>query len=203
MKVGRELSTQPAGADRSSALRSPYWGVPVARAIPALIVGLVLTFMPNHSSQIGLFAFGAFSLVSGVLIATLSFRVMPKSTSRCLFILQGVVMIVAGVLALLLNSFPLAFLFYLVSVSSAIAAMLEIYSGIRARASNPAAKDWIVVGAATAVLALVFLLLPLTAVVAVGLLGAYGIMLGIFLLIAGLSLRWGTTNNSTKLVENK
>jgi uncharacterized membrane protein HdeD (DUF308 family) len=79
MKVGRELSTQPAGADRSSALRSPYWGVPVARAIPALIVGLVLTFMPNHSSQIGLFAFGAFSLVSGVLIATLSSRAFLRS----------------------------------------------------------------------------------------------------------------------------
>jgi uncharacterized membrane protein HdeD (DUF308 family) len=203
MKVGRELSTQPAGADRSSALRSPYWGVPVARAIPALIVGLVLTFMPNHSSQIGLFAFGAFSLVSGVLIATLSFRVMPKSTGRSFFILQGVVMVVAGALALLLNTFPLAFLLYLVSVSSAITAMLEIYSGIRARGSNPAAKDWIVVGAATGILALVFLLLPLTAVVAVGIFGAYGIMLGIFLLIAGLSLRWGTTNNSTKLVENK
>jgi len=202
MKVGRELSTQPAGADRLTASRSPYWGVPVARAIPALIVGLVLTFVPNHSSQIGLFAFGAFSLVSGVLIAGLSFRTMPKSTSRSLFVLQGVVMAIAGVLALALNSFPLAFLFYLVSVSSAIAAMLELYSGIRAKGSNPAAKDWIVVGAATGVLALIFLLLPLTAVVAVGLLGAYGIMLGIFLLIAGLSLRWGTTTNPTKLVEN-
>ncbi len=201
MKVGRELSAQPAGTDRSTASRSPYWGVPVARAIPALIVGLVLTFMPNHSSQIGLFAFGAFSLVSGVLIAGLSLRTMPRSTSRSLFVLQGMVMLVAGVLALALNSFPLAFLFYLVSVSSAIAAMLELYSGIRSRGSNPSAKDWIVVGAATGVLALVFLLLPLTAVVAVGLLGAYGVMLGMFLLIAGLSLRWGTTTNPTKLVE--
>lgn len=196
MKVGRELSTQPAS-------RSPYWGVPVARAIPALVVGLILTFMPNHSSQIGLFAFGAYSLVSGGLIATLSFRVMPKSTSRSLFVLQGIVMAVAGILALALNSFPLAFLFYLVSVSSAIAAMLELYSGIRSRGTNPAAKDWIVVGAATAVLSLVFLLLPLTAVVAVGILGAYGIMLGIFLLIAGLSLRWGTQPNPTKQVEDK
>lgn len=201
MKVGRELSAQPAGTDRSTSARSPYWGVPVARAIPALIVGLVLTFMPNHSSQIGLFAFGAFSLVSGVLIAGLSLRTMPKSTSRSLFVLQGMVMLVAGVLALALNSFPLAFLFYLVSVSSAIAAMLELYSGIRSKGSNASAKDWIVVGAATGVLALIFLLLPLTAVVAVGLLGAYGVMLGIFLLIAGLSLRWGTTTNPTKLVE--
>lgn len=203
MKVGRELSTQPAGAESAAASRSPYWGVPVARAIPALLTGLLITFLANHSSQIGLLAFGAYSLTSGLLIAVLSLRTMPRSTSRSLFVLQGIVMAVAGILALAQNSFPLAFLFYLVSVSSAIAAMLELYGGIRARGTNPAAKDWIVVGSATAVLALSFLLLPLTAVVAVGLLGAYGIMLGIFLLIAGLSLRWGTTPNPTTQVDDK
>jgi hypothetical protein len=62
------------------------------------------------------------------------------------------------------------------------------------------ARDWLVVGAATAVLALAFLVLPPHAVVSVGLFGAYLVMLGVYLLIAGLSLRWATTDAVRRVV---
>ena len=74
-----------------------------------------------------------------------------------------------------------------------------MYSGLRSRSlravdaasDRPAAKDWIAVGDFTALLALVFLIIPLDVVTAVGLFGGYAVMVGIYLVIGGLSLRWG------------
>ena len=81
------------------------------------------------------------------------------------------------------------------SVWAAVTAILELVTGLRSRGEAPA-KDWIAMGGLTAILALAFLLLPLTDLVAVGLFGAYGAVLGIYLVIAGLSLRWGTQPNA-------
>ncbi|PPF60615.1 hypothetical protein C5E11_16260 [Clavibacter michiganensis] len=171
--------------------QSPYWGVPIARAIPAIVVALVVTFTPNHSSVVGLLVFGAFALASGLLTGILTLRTVPAGTSRTLLLTQAGTSLVAGILALALQGFGLGFLLYLVSVWAAITAILELVTGLRSRGEAPA-KDWIAMGGLTGVLALVFLLLPLTDLVAVGLFGAYGAVLGIYLVIAGLSLRWGT-----------
>ncbi|KQP53828.1 HdeD family acid-resistance protein [Agreia sp. Leaf283] len=186
-KAGRAVTTQPT---RPQA-QSPYWGVPVARAIPAIVVALVVAFTPNHSSVVGLLVFGAFALASGLLTGILTPRALPAGTGRALLLAQAATSIVAGVLALSLQGFGLAFLLYLVSVWAAITAILELVTGLRSRGEAPA-KDWIAMGGLTAILALAFLLLPLTDLVAVGLFGAYGAVLGIYLVIAGLSLRWGT-----------
>ncbi|WP_374946357.1 HdeD family acid-resistance protein [Agreia sp.] len=186
------MTTQPTRPQAQSS----YWGVPIARAIPAIVVALVVAFTPNHSSVVGLIVFGAFALASGLLTGILTLRALPAGTSRTLLLTQAVTSVVAGVLALALQGFGLGFLLYLVSVWGAITAILELVSGLRARGEAPA-KDWIAMGALTGVLALAFLLLPLTDLVAVGLFGAYGAVLGIYLVIAGLSLRWGTETGAS------
>jgi uncharacterized membrane protein HdeD (DUF308 family) len=191
------VTTQPTRLEA----QSPYWGVPIARAIPAIVVALVVTFTPNHSSVVGLLVFGAFALASGLLTGILTLRAVPAGTSRTLLLTQAGTGLVAGVLALALQGFGLGFLLYLVSVWAAITAILELVTGLRSRGEAPA-KDWIAMGGFTGILALVFLLLPLTDLVAVGLFGAYGAVLGIYLVIAGLSLRWGTQVDAPKTKES-
>jgi uncharacterized membrane protein HdeD (DUF308 family) len=198
--------------DRPQA-RSPYWAVPIVRAVPALAIAGVVAFMPNHpvgvvngvvtfapdhSAAIGLSVFGAFAFASGLVLLVASLRVLPKGSARTLFVVQAIVAIVAGILAFVfaLSDFQLAFLLYLVSVFGAVTGALELYTGLRARGEAPA-KDWVAAGGLTAILALVFLLFPLTDLVATGLLGAYGAILGVYLVIAGLSLRWGTKPSSS------
>lgn len=181
--------------------QSPYWGVPVARAIPAIVVALVVAFTPNHSSLVGLLVFGTFALASGLLTGILTLRALPAGTGRTLLLTQAATSAIAGVLALALQGFGLGFLLYLVSVWAAVTAILELVTGLRARGEAPA-KDWIAMGGLTGILALVFLLLPLTDLVAVGLFGAYGAVLGIYLVIAGPSLRWGTQAGATTTKES-
>ncbi|RFA23422.1 hypothetical protein [Subtercola boreus] len=189
--------------------RSPYWGVPVARAVPALIVGVFLAFSLNHSSQVGLFVFGSYAITAGLLVALLSARFVGVRVTRRLFVAQGVVGVVLGGLALVFNEGGVPYFLYTVTLFGALTGFLELYAGLRSRAAGAtsasrvvdanaprvvdalAAKDWLAVGGFTAVLALVFLIIPLDIVTAVGLFGGYAVILAIFLLIGGFSLRWG------------
>jgi uncharacterized membrane protein HdeD (DUF308 family) len=184
-----------------------YWRVPLARAVLALALAAVTTFTVGHSPQFGLTVFGAFAVLSGIATAVLTAAGVPDRRLRSLFLVQGAVSTVVGVAALLGASAGLLFYLYIVSVWAAVTGFLELYAGLRSRGRMAAAKDWLTVGAATAVLAIVFLLIPpdyaqrfsgadgvdgvvTASVLGVGLLGAYGALLGVYLIIAALSLKW-------------
>ncbi|WP_051973185.1 hypothetical protein [Cryobacterium sp. MLB-32] len=171
-----------------------YWTVPLARAAIAVVPAAVITFNRDHSAVLGLMTFGAFALASGILLAVLSWLTLVDGRARRLFLVQGIVGILAGGLALAFHAGGLGFFLYLVSVWAAVTGFLELYSGSRVRGRLLVAKDWMVAGALTAALALLFLLLPPNAVVSVGLLGAYLVVLCMYLVIAGLSLKWAKTD---------
>lgn len=169
--------------------RTPSWVVPVVRGLLALVPAAVITFSQNHSPELGLLVFGVWAIVSGLAVGALSMRLLAAPGIRSLFVVNAVVTVAAGLLAVTVPG-GLAFLLYLVSVWAAVTGFVELYAGLRSRGRAPAARDWIAVGGFTAVLALVFLLLPPDAVTAVGLLGGYLVILGVYLVIAGFSLKW-------------
>ena len=178
-----------ATARDSAPERTQYWVVPVVRGLLALVPATVITFSPNHAPELGLLVFGVWAIVSGLVVGALSMRLVTDRVIRSLFLVTAIVTVAAGLLAV---SAPggLPFLLYLVSVWAAITGFIELYAGIRARGRTPAARDWIAVGGFTALLAIVFLLLPPDAVTAVGLLGGYLVILGVYLVIGGFSLKW-------------
>ncbi len=177
-------------APAAPAVDRRYWSVPVGRAVLALIPAAIITFNSDHSPEFGLVVFGAFAVLSGILVAALSWRTLSDPRARTLFLVQGIVGVVLGALALLFHAGGLGFFLFLVSVWAAVTGFLELYSGTRARGRSASARDWMSMGALTAILAVVFLLLPAHAVVSVGLLGAYFVILGVYLVIGGLSLKW-------------
>ncbi len=185
MPVSQDSLTRPIG----------YWLVPILRAVPALLLGLFITFSANHSPQVGLIAFGIFGLLTGVLLTVFSVLRLSERGARLNFVIQGVVTAIVGVSALLLNASGLIAFLYLLGVFAALTGFLELYSGLRARRVSALSRDWVNVGGFTVVLALIFLLVPPNTIFAVGVLGAYGVILGVYLVIAGLSLRWGTENS--------
>lgn len=184
------MSNAPAAA----VIGTRYWTVPLARAVLALVPAVVITFNADHSALFGLLVFGVFAVLNGIVTAALSWRTVTDRRDRSLFVVQGVVGVAAGVIALIFHAGGLGFFLYVVTVWAAITGVLELYSGIRVRGRHSVTRDWLVVGVFTAVLSLTFLLLPPHAVVAVGLLGAYLVILGVYLVIAGLSLAWAPTD---------
>jgi uncharacterized membrane protein HdeD (DUF308 family) len=207
-------ATQNEAARTNNAQRAAYWPVPIARAIPAAALALVITFSADHSAHFGLLAFGGYGVLSGIVLIVVAALRLSGSRSRSVFIAQGAIAMVAGILALAFPAGGVRLLFLIVTTFAAITGFLELYSGLRERRRFVASGDWLAVGVFTAIAAIAFLLVPPgysqhftgpdgvtrvldAAVVFVGLLGAYGAILAVYLLIAGLSAKWGTQQAST------
>jgi peptidoglycan/LPS O-acetylase OafA/YrhL len=103
--------------------------------------------------------------------------------SGCAAVLAAIAAVATG------GSLPLLLL--LVGGFAVLAGALELVWGLRHRVVSPLARDAITVGGGTLALAIVLALVA-DPVSAVGFFGAYAVILGIFLLIAGLSLKWST-----------
>jgi uncharacterized membrane protein HdeD (DUF308 family) len=170
------------------------------------VLAIAVTFSADHSASLGLLTFGAFAAVTGAIIGGFALR-MPRGTVRTIQLVQASIGIVAGIAALARTSGGLPLLILLVSAFAALTGFLELYLGWRGRGSDRSARDWAFVGALTITLAIAVLLVPadftqvftgpddvereLTAsVIVVGLIGAYWAIVGLFLVIAGLSLKW-------------
>jgi len=189
--------------------RTRYWPVQLLRAIPALVIGLVITFSAIHTASFGLITFGGFALATGILMGWGSFRLEDRQL-RAASLVFSAIAAVSGAAALALNSAGPGALFLLVIIFGATTGFLELYLGLRARGRHDAARDWIAVGVLTALLAIAVLLVPadyslawsaadagvaargvLTSqIIVVGIFGAYAILVGVYLAIGGLSNRW-------------
>lgn len=185
----RPLPDNPVSGD--PVVSPAYWLVLVLRAIPAVTVGLIITFMEDHSPHVGLISFGVFALVSGLVLLVGALQTVLDRVVRRMLVGQGVISIITGAAALALWGSSIAVLLFIVTIYAALTGALELYSGIRSRGAAPA-RDWVTVGAYTAIAAIVFVLIPPDSILTTGLIGAYAIILGVFLLIAGFSLKWAT-----------
>ena len=186
-----------------------YWPVPILRAVPAIALGVAITFSPDHSPRVGLLALGVAGVVGGLVLALGSLRRLDDPSSRTLGLVQGLVSLVVGALALAFSGGGLPVLVALVTTFALVTGALELVTGLRRRRRTPLARDWTTVGAMTLLLALAFLVVPpdyaeqlggveqiegvlTSSTVLVGLLGAWGAVVGVYLVIAGLSLKWQT-----------
>lgn len=171
------------------------WLAPILRAIPALIVGLVITFSADHSTALGLTMLAGFGLTTAAVLWGSGRLVHAQDPLNALHRGLAVVAAVVGILAAaaaLLAGASLPLLLLLIAGYAVLAGALELVWGIRFRDRSPLARDGIIVGVGTLVLA-VILALVADPVSAVGFLGAYAVVLGVFLVIAGLSARWSTS----------
>jgi uncharacterized membrane protein HdeD (DUF308 family) len=184
-----------------------YWYVPLARAIPAAALAVVITFSQDHSPRLGLLSFGGFAVLTGLALGVLAARLMRRSVERSLFLAQGVITLLAGVAALSVPGGGLGYFLFLATLWAALTGFLELYAGFRSRGKDSSSRDWMFIGGLTVVFALVTLLMPpdlvqpysgqngvsgvlSSSIIVVGILGAYGAICAVYLVIAGLSLKW-------------
>ena len=186
---------------------SRYWPWVLLRALPAIALAVVITFSQDHSTRLGFVTFGVFALVSGIAVAAGAVRALDAGVARWTFVAQGALGVLAGLTALLSSGGGTAFLIFVVSAWAVVTGFLELYSGLRGRGRIDSSRDWLFAGGLTVLFAVAVLLVPadyaqlftgpddvqrsLTAsIVLVGLVGAYDALLGVYLVIAGLSLKW-------------
>ncbi len=168
-----------------------YWLAQLARAVVAFAAGFVITLNQDHTAGFGVVVFAIFAIVTGLVIA--GFWFVTDAGDRALWLVQGLVGVAAGIVALVVRSGGLGALLYSVSVWALLTGVLELYGAWRARRrSGPstAARDRLLVGGLTVVLAIVYLIIPADHRLVVGLFGAYAAVIGVYLAIGAFSLKW-------------
>lgn len=183
-----------------------HWSLPAARAVPALLIALVITFSPNHSAEFGLSVFGVFALADAALLAFLVHRAVPDVALRRILLFRAGLTGVVGVGALGLVGGGAGALLFVISAWAGAVAILELIAGVRKGGKVDGARDLFFTGVASAVLAIVTLALPAdlrqgfqgtegnsgvltSSIIGVGVLGAWAAVTGLFLAIGGLSLK--------------
>lgn len=195
-------------SDTTVVVGDRYWAILLARAIPAALVGLAITFSADHSVRVGWIALAFFALSTGILV-TLGATRMLTGTPKTRLTQQGLVLALGGAVAAAgaATSYPVGTLVLALALIFALSGVLELIAGLRSRGTTPVARDWIFLGAASIVFGLAVLLVPIdlsqpitvpgenvpnltASVVVVGALGAYAAIVAVYLVIAGLSLKW-------------
>lgn len=197
------------------------WFLGLSRAIPAAVLTIVITFSADHSARLGLVAFGAYAVASGLATAIVAATRVASGTVRLIVLCQAAVALVTGGAALAVPGGGYAYFVLVLSAYAAVCGFLELYLGgrswrqsstrpsVRSSAPSSVARDWMFVGALSVALAVTAFVIPanfnqpfsvegvsgaVTASVAlVGVFGAYLAIVGIFLAIASFSLKWSAT----------
>ncbi|HEY4270293.1 MAG TPA: hypothetical protein VGM94_19070 [Galbitalea sp.] len=199
---------------RVTAEDAAYWYVPLARAVPAAALAIVVTFAGgNYTPEFGLFVFGGFALLSGLLGVILCLRALA-GVNRTIFLIQAIVSVLIGVGALVGWRTGLPLFLVLLGIWAVISGFAELYAGVRVRGRRAVARDWIFVGGVTILLAVFALVIPPgyvqhytdptgprvlnTSVMVVGGLAVYGAIVAVYLLIAAFSLKWAPASVTKK-----
>jgi uncharacterized membrane protein HdeD (DUF308 family) len=182
------------------------WIAQLARGILALALGIAITLTLDHSPVFGLLTFGAFAVLSGVVLLVATLRGAYAARMRAGFLAQAVATLAAGVLALAVPGGGVAYLAIVVGAWAIVTGLLEGTSGILSRRLVPLARDWILTGALTVVLGVVAFALPpdfvqafagergnsgtlTSSVILVGVLGAWAILVGVLQVISAVTVR--------------
>ncbi|GAB3633262.1 hypothetical protein GCM10027421_26150 [Microbacterium shaanxiense] len=189
--------------------------IQLLRALFAAASALMITFSSDHSAAVGFAVFGGFVAASGFILLLGAWLAVPAG-SRWPLILLGVIDVLTAIVSGVPTWRTDAVFFVVVIIWAAATGLVELIAGLRARRTDPTAKDSITVGALGLLLAVVLLIIPagyslqysvdgagaltLTGIIlAVGMVGGYTAIVAVFLAIAGFSPnRPGTTSDETK-----
>lgn len=167
----------------------------IARAVIAVITGLVVTFVPLHSPVFGLATLGAYTLLGGLVVIVWTRRHLEASTGHYYLLGTGLLNVIAGVASLaLIPSADPSLLRWMLAGWGVLSGALEAYAGLRCDAENPLRKELLIVGVLTLLVGASYLVQRVDPVLQVGVFGLLCIAVGVLLGIAALSPKEGHQN---------
>lgn len=179
-----------------------WWGRTLFGVI-ALIFGLAFLLVPGFTLVLFLLLFGAFMIISGIVLIGFS-RSRPKgSRHRGLNLAEGIINIVIGVIAIFAPGFTSVLAIYLVGIFAIIAGILQIAEGLiapRGAQTLGASNRWLLViaGVWALIIGVLIVLFPGAGILALlWLIGIFLIVLGIFNIASGIRMRTAVQPTTT------
>jgi uncharacterized membrane protein HdeD (DUF308 family) len=166
---------------RSSNLAQSWWALAL-RGLLAMLFGLAALFWPGLILVVLILLFGAYALVDGVLAIIAAFRSSRQGTRRQLLLIEGVIGILFGIVALVWPGLTALALLYIIAFWAIFTGIARIVMALMLRREIENEWSMALSGVLSVVLGIVLLLLP-----GAGLL-AYTWLIGLFALALGIAL---------------
>ena len=182
-----DLMTQPQTALPAEA---GHWWALALRGVIAILFGLAALLRPDIALQALILLFGAYALVDGVFAIVGVFGGTRGGTPRWLLLLEGVVGILAGIIAFVNPGLTAFALLYLVAAWAIVTGLAQIATAIRLRQEIQGEWALILGGVLSVIFGLLLAVLPGVGILSlIWLIGAYAIVFGILLLITAFRVR--------------
>jgi uncharacterized membrane protein HdeD (DUF308 family) len=167
-----------------------WWWTFILRGVLAIAFGVVAFVSPPATIAALVLLFGAWALVDGVFHIAGAIQDRSRNRSFWLAVLEGVVSIIAGVLALAFPAFAALSLLLIISAWSIITGIFEVVMAIRLR-EQITGELWLAIAGILSIMfgVLLFLFPTSGAITIVWIIGAFAIAFGISMIILGWRLR--------------
>jgi uncharacterized membrane protein HdeD (DUF308 family) len=169
---------------------SRWWWTFILRGLLAIAFGILAFVAPVWGLAILVALFGAWALIDGVASVWTGVRTRSVDRNWWLEILEGLVSIVAGLIAFVLPGFAAEVLVILIAVWAIVTGVFQIWAAIRLR-EQIRGEFWLgLAGVASILFGVILLVFPAGGALAlVWLIGSGAIAIGGFLTILGWRLR--------------
>ena len=167
-----------------------WWWTFILRGVLAIAFGVLAFFAPGLGIAVLVGLFAAWALIDGATNLVAGLRSRGRDRGWWLSILEGIVGIVAGVIALLFPVYAAEALVLIIGVWAIFTGVLEIVAAIRLR-EQITGELWMgLAGLASILYGVVLFLFPGVGVLSlVWLIGGFAIVFGAFLVALGWRLR--------------
>jgi uncharacterized membrane protein HdeD (DUF308 family) len=169
---------------------SRYWWAYVVRGVVAILFGILAYAWPGITLATLIILFGAYAFVDGVFLIIKTIGNWKAREDRWLLLLEGLLGIGIGLLALMAPGVTTFVLVFYIAVWSLATGVLEIVTAIRLRKEIQGEGWMILSGIASILFALLLMVFPgAGALGLIWLIALYAIIFGVVLILLGFKLR--------------
>ena len=167
-----------------------WWWTFVVRGLLAIAFGVLAVFAPGLGIAVLVGLFAAWALIDGVTSLVTGIGGRNRDKSWWLEILEGVVSIIAGIIALVFPVLAADVLVIIIAAWAIVTGIFEIIAAIRLR-EQIRGEFWLgLAGLASILFGVILLVFPgVGALSLVWLIGSFALVFGVFLVILGWRLR--------------
>jgi uncharacterized membrane protein HdeD (DUF308 family) len=183
----RTVPSDPRCDALSEVLADGWWAVGL-RGILGILFGLICLLTPGLAVQVFIILFAAYMFVDGVFAIISGIKAARNGERWGLLILEGIVDLAAGVIAVLWPGITLVALIWLIAVWATVSGILMLSAAFRLNLDH--GRWWLALGGiASIIFGILLVIEPLIGAVVLTIwIGAYALVFGIFLLILAFQL---------------
>jgi uncharacterized membrane protein HdeD (DUF308 family) len=182
------MSASKARCDAMSEVLAESWWAVGLRGVFGILFGLICLLTPGVAVEVFVILFAAYMLVDGVFAIVAGIKAARNGERWGLLILEGIVDLAAGFVAVLWPAITLVALIWIVAVWAVVSGALMLGAAFTLNLDH--GRWWLALGGiASVIFGILLVIEPLIGAVVLTIwIGAYALVFGIFLLILAFQL---------------